>query len=275
MRELRHAAALLSIAGAAVVVGCASATPAPLVAGADGRMRVTVELDDFAAFESTEGERRLGDVATGLIYGSRFFSPGDEIWFVVAGRDPAGGEFARTLPDDELFWTLFSNPDAEEERENDLPPQELWRGTLGPGERTELTVVALEHDGARADDAEPGKVPDTVIASMRRAHAAARTAAVRLAAETTAADSLVGTVAPIASALDALLASGTNQLVGAFAVRVGNEDGRLVAEWRTLSDAKDRGHNAFSRGRPLKPRMFQLRGSGSRYEAAVRVSAMP
>lgn len=58
-------------------------------------------------------------------------------------------------------------------------------------------------------------------------------------------------------------------------VSVGNEDGRQMAAWRALKGAKDRAHNAFARGRPLKPRMFELRGSGGHYEAAVRVIASP
>jgi hypothetical protein len=264
----------VALIAAVLAGGCASNPPPGPLVDSQGRMRVSVVLEHFVAFDATEDEGKLSDIATGLLYGARFFAPGDELWFVVAGRDPANGEIAHTLPED-LFWTLYSESDAEEGREVDLPPQELWTGVLAPGESAELTLVALEHDGARADDVAPGKVPDTVIATMREAHGAAREVASRMARETVAADTLVGTSAPVAPALGALLGGTANQLVGAFAVRVANEAGALVAEWRALDGTRDRGYSRFGRGRPLRPRTFRLGGSGSHYEAVVRVNATP
>jgi hypothetical protein len=147
----------------------------------------------------------------------------------------------------------------------------MWDGTMREGAELELIIALVEFDG-------DGTYAQGAWGGLRGLLARSRPDSVRVVAEVLADRLMRGdSVAPgvIRSALSNAGGAAADDVIGAVRVRISVRDGAVRADWTPLDHARDRGHPRLSKGRPLKPRAFQLEGGDASYDMHFRVTARP
>ena len=216
------------------------------------RRRVTTGVSNAVA-KAVGAPRERGDLR-----------PEDDVYLLVFGRAPDGAPFARVVapPSGALYhvYRVGRGDDGDGDEMDEVP---LWDGIVAGIDTLRLVVAMLEHDAGAADSAAVDPVATRLALAeqvgLALAHRVVRDGAAALAA------------GDVRRAL--AIVAGDDDVVGAMQVDVRATAGKPQAAWRALDDARDKGHSRFMRGRPLKPRWFQLGGDGARYEVHLRVSA--
>jgi hypothetical protein len=198
--------------------------------------------------------------------------PEDDVYFLVFGRAPDGEPFARVVaPSSGWFWRVYPVGRGDDGDGDEIDESPLWEADLPEGASMEVGIAVLEYDGDGAGGS--FVVNDAVAADVVGRLEAVQRVGLALAERVARGDSLARRPGVVREALASALGPRVDDVIGAMAVEVRAVGGRPQATWRPLDDAKDKGHSRFLRGRPLKPRWFQLGGDGARYEAHLRVSA--
>jgi hypothetical protein len=172
----------------------------------------------------------------------------DEIYLLVAGKKSDGTEYTNRLPTG-LTWSLTKGggpaKQAMEAKYGPIPNGfDLWSGSLKDGESIVINVLFMDEDNSQAP-ARAALLSDLVKRIDPN-------------------DPKVLLVAGIASAVSRILGANQDDFVGAYAVKITNNNGNKKVDYVPLEQAILVGNN-------LNGKRIDVAGSGGHYFTTIAV----
>lgn len=172
----------------------------------------------------------------------------DEIYLLIAGKKSDGTEYTNRLPTG-LTWSLANSGgpsrQAMETKYGPIPNgYDLWSGSLKDGESVVINILFMEEDKSKA----PARAE--LLADLVK--------------NTDSNDPRAIAVAGIATAISKFFGQDMDDFVGAYAVKISNNNGNKNIDYIPLEGATLVGPN-------LDGKRIDVRGSGAWYLTTVTV----